>query len=330
MAFTFIQVVIFALLSSGSLCSSSFLGNYLSSNRHSSEGNPFDENPWNRPSGDPEDFRSISAPSLLESGDGDDKPTQRVRVQLYNIANLDDHKRWYFRKFLIAESLDENDADIVVLNEVRMSADNKVNALRDLMSVMGNKWVFSNFYPASETASGNLEGIAILSKFPMFGGERLLKLTPSETDTNQRIAVGVKFELSNGQTVDIIATHLTYDADNQISQVNELKEFMQDLVSGPVFLAGDMNTELDYEMPMKVLTSPSALVTSNQPTLSDVWQVLYPSLDGSTKNTPDSPGRLDRIFSYRASPQAMWRDKCDTVSKVSPSDHCSVVADFYV
>lgn len=156
--------------------------------------------------------------------------------------NLAGYKDWALREKKVVEALNQTNADIVFLQEVRydpsispLTQANYINSLLDTSYAHSVSDV-SRFY-APSVGEPYREGLAILSRLPLHNLETLA-LTKAPDDKHTRIIQNVDVD-TNGTTLGLTNVHLS---NNQYS-AGQLEEIL-DILSNrnrATIIAGDFN-----------------------------------------------------------------------------------------
>lgn len=223
-----------------------------------------------------------SRPADAKSG------ARSLRVVTWNLWNLSE--QWPTRKESIAATLKNLGAQVVGVQEVRLVAGG--TQLDELAASAG---YHHYHYQRAGTQRADEEGVGIMSMLPIVNVEgHAIALSAQSSDSNPRTALRVTVDASSllGGTkqseflVDVMVTHLSYDAGEQCRQVAQLRRYLDDklevceeertrdasLLRGtakllgkshpssfrPQILMGDFNIYRDFEWPMDYLTAPDS------------------------------------------------------------------------
>jgi endonuclease/exonuclease/phosphatase family metal-dependent hydrolase len=194
-----------------------------------------------------------------------------MRVATLNIWNL--QPIWVVRKQRIAELLDELDADIVGLQELR-SCPPDANQLEQLLNVTRRQFATAIFAPATELDASTTEGVGLVSRFKAVDSSQyFFHQLPADEDRLKRTVLRVLLDTPHG-LVNVFVTHLSYARSQQCQSFLELKRFMlrPEHQPGviPQILIGDLNAYTDFEHPTEILTEPS--LRPDNPCLSTLRQ----------------------------------------------------------
>jgi len=238
---------------------------------------------------------------------------RQLTIAAFNLWNVNED--WRERVRMLARELDG--VDVLALQEVRSFGGGGRTA--ELLRVHrferdgeSSAWlqecqlgyvaeVLTQFphatYGAAARVQDQVEGLAILSRFPIAD----VSMTPLVTmqrssDLNTRAALHARIDAGDGLLVDVVNTHLTYDDRLQCFMVPVLASVAQSVrdanpdPSSTTVLLGDMNTYIDFEWPMDFLTvepdawqaapyNPCARAFSwfrRRPRFVDAWHEAYP------------------------------------------------------
>ncbi len=161
-----------------------------------------------------------------------------VRVMTYNVRmGFDVDGR--FRAEDLANVIRRERPDIVVLNEVDRGW--ALTGGHDVLAIMAQQLrMHAVFGPAADPIWGN----AVLSRFPMTEVE--VAPLPTEDTAMERSALSVTVDLGAGETLGVIATHLSHRddesdiRDEQVAIIAEMaaEQLLQEI---PVAILGDLN-----------------------------------------------------------------------------------------
>jgi endonuclease/exonuclease/phosphatase family metal-dependent hydrolase len=271
-----------------------------------------------------------SRPADAKSG------ARSLRVVNWNLWNLSE--QWPIRKLSIAATLQSLGAQIVGVQEVRLVAGG--TQLDELAAAAG----YPHFYyqRAGNPGRRDEEGVGIMSSLPIVYVEgHAIALSAKSSDSNPRTALRVTVDASSlleqsgtkqaEFLVDVLVTHLSYDAGEQCRQVAQLRRYLDakldvckeertrdvSLLRGaaklsrkshlssfrPQILMGDLNIYRDFEWPMDYLTASD----------SESFDLIHSSV---SKTVWIGKGRL-KSSGGGCSPH--WDRK--TLSSVGPTAH---------
>ncbi|KAL8605781.1 hypothetical protein ACOMHN_011143 [Nucella lapillus] len=221
----------------------------------------------------------------------------------------------------IANMVKEAECEVLVLQEVRQHAD-RSRSQADLLQRLlpGFSWVVTRLAdrmtkPADSYWTGwEMEGLAVLSRWPL-GMARAEKLSTAQgPDTNQRIALHVPVFLDPETTVNVLVVHLSYHRQQQCQNVAEILQYIDKNRLGNVVVAGDFNMYADFGDPIHLFQMggrhigdgrnqcPFSLLSplsSSTPTFEDAWEAVHSDSPGFTFSNMPEPGltsRPDRIL----------------------------------
>lgn len=172
-----------------------------------------------------------------------------------------------------------------------------------------------------------VEGLAILSKFPIrsHAVKRLAK--HAKGDGNSRICIGALIAHPWGD-IQVFDTHFTYAVEGQSLQCKEVSRFLaQESRGAPQLLMGDFNCFRRSVLANAFLSGGS--IDGESLPLVDTWTNLHSNDPGYTFPSYHPNERLDRIlFSPGLQPTACYKVGEATEPDVWASDHCGLVATF--
>lgn len=237
---------------------------------------------------------------------------------------------WEERRGAIESVLREQDADVLFLQEVRVSD----GQAEELAAALG--------LAASVTTSGWEMGNAILSRWPL-SGQETVALPAGPDQPSHRRALHAVVESPWGPW-PVVCTHLAHRFDEsavRLAQVDVLADLVgeiRDRHQLPVLLGGDFNAVPDSDE-IRRLTGRTA-VRRTDLVFADMWE-LQGSGSGHTwsgsnpylsdANWPNR--RIDYLFvtwprpKPAGHPRRVWLAGTEPVAGVQPSDHFAVVAD---
>jgi endonuclease/exonuclease/phosphatase family metal-dependent hydrolase len=136
----------------------------------------------------------------------------------------------------LAKVIEAEGADVVALQEV--SRGWVVDGSVDMLVWLSNRLdMVYEWGPAADSVWGN----AVLSRYPLSDGET--RPMPNNAELRlKRALTSVQVHVGNGQTLNVIVTHLTHSAGTsaqRLDQVNAILDIVGDL--RPTVVMGDMN-----------------------------------------------------------------------------------------
>ena len=148
----------------------------------------------------------------------------------------------------IGEYIASENPDIVAIQECdwatkrsRVPHQNGVKFVNELAYHTG----MFGIYGKSINYAGGYYGIGLLSKYPILSYERVL--LPNDGRTEQRSMLVADIELSDGEVITFVNTHLEVKtAKMRIEQVKFIEKYLKGR-KNQLFLAGDMNATPDSE-----------------------------------------------------------------------------------
>ena len=230
-----------------------------------------------------------------------------IKIFTFNIlhgANTDGS----FNLDLIAEVIQQTDADLVALQEVDRHTKRAKNY--DLVTELGIRTKMAPLFGRAMYYDGGEYGEGVLSKHSIVGS-RAVPL-PHLPDSEPRTALEITIRLPQGDTLQFIATHLDHldEPTDRIMQVQKIVSVFK-VNSHPTILAGDLN-DVPESTPITILKeifTPAYLPESAYPT--------YPS---------DKPTiKIDYIMTLSKDP---WKVvKREVVCHPLASDHCGYLVE---
>lgn len=234
-----------------------------------------------------------------------------VRVATFNIWH--DAGNWAARLPLLVAELRQADADVIALQEVLEDAGQDLaNQAETIAALLGGYSV--HFSSTSPPGSAKRYGNAILTRLPVIA-EASRHLEPLN---DHRTAMRVRVS-AYGRPVDMVATHLAWQADAGAVRAQQLSDLMAWLPRDgvPLVVMGDFNAPL----------SDPGLAALGAPRFASA---LAPGATTSTLNpaTGHAERVIDHIFAERPwfTPTAAWRIGDRPVKGEYPSDHFGVAA----
>jgi len=174
--------------------------------------------------------------------------------------------------------------DLFILQEVAGSADGSTSMAKEMGKHYGMNYLFK---PADPIKDGLMEGLAIVSRYPIHDMEIIqLQHINLHFKNRDRIAMAVTLDAPSGQ-IRVINVHLDgrINKKQRLEQVGPVLE-AADKTKLPVLLAGDFNTEpilwVAHTVPIvkgqNQVTPLETLVTSHNFTTPFGSQVTFPLL----------------------------------------------------
>lgn len=204
-----------------------------------------------------------------------------MKIITYNIENYENN--WEDRLPLIANLLNDADADIICLNEVRGLYDGSPNQAEQIQGLLSGYWNLQVTMAATYTANDppQWEGLAILSKedLPMVetGSE---KLKVCSDTLNLRIVQFASFNYSNSDELFyIFNNHLTTDTTScYTDQLIEVIDFAAQF-DGDAFLVGDLNQPHEEDLCGNTPCIPDELKPLVDAGWTDLWMQAYENVE---------------------------------------------------
>jgi len=247
----------------------------------------------------------VWALSLLTGGCSDTElraPT-KVSVLTYNIYHGED-ANGNSNLDAVARIINSLEPDLVALQEV----DNKTTRVKglDLTAELSQRTGTRGIFGKAMDYAGGQYGEAILCRHPVV--EIKNNPLPHTPEAEPRTALEVHVELSMGQRIVFVGTHLDHlrDQKNRMMQASQIMDLYAtcDL---PIILAGDLNAVPGSD-PIKLLCQEWSYAGQANP------DPTFPSIEARRK--------IDYIM-YR--PERRWRVlETQVIDEKVASDHCPV------
>jgi len=245
---------------------------------------------------------------------------EAIKILTWNIWN---YNQWEARKPYLAECINEINADIVALQEVRY---NYLQGPHQALELAENLEGYTMAVQPAAVETHHWEGLAILSKYPItrvnYWG---LSRDPKDLEDapHQRIVLGVEVDCA-GVPMCLFNSHWSLSQVARIRTAQEALGFMEVFAraNDRTILMGDFNAE-PHEEAIKVIKESNLGLT-------DSWEKLHGDVHGGTWEIPSLKERLDYIFHGKG----LSLVSCERVglepnqAGVYPSDHVGLVAEF--
>ncbi len=230
------------------------------------------------------------------------KPGGALRIMSYNVRNGIgiDGKMSYDR---VAQVIKEYAPDVVAVQELDSVTErsNRLNVLDELAMRTNRHWI----YASSIDFMGGKYGIGLLSKEePLsYHSFRL----PNMEGKEARVALLVEFD-----KYVMCCTHLSLSETERIESISVIEENINKMkIEKPVFLAGDMNSEVGDNTQKAIMHSFAYL--------SDITQPTIPA---------DRPIKcIDYIYQYKKVDKKVTVLKSKVIDGVYGSDHLPIYVD---
>jgi endonuclease/exonuclease/phosphatase family metal-dependent hydrolase len=245
---------------------------------------------------------------------------QRIKILTWNIWN---YNEWEARKPYLGKCIEDIDADIIALQEVRYNYLQGPNQAEELAA---NLEGYSMVVQPAAVETHHWEGLAILSKYPItqvnYWG---LSRDPQDLADapHQRIVLGAEV-ICGDLPLCLFNSHWSLSRPARVRTAREVLGFMG-LFAGTntrTLLMGDFNAE-PYEEAIQI-------VKKNSLRLTDAWEEAHGDAHGGTWEVPRVEKRLDYIFHGKG----LSLVSCERVglepnqAGVYPSDHTGILAVF--
>lgn len=277
-----------------------------------------------------------------------------------NAANYDDHPGWAARLPFLAQLVNQTNADVLALSEVRYSENNKFNdyaaayfaayqvtpppvsspsmadhLLAFLNGLSGfSQWQMTQQFFA-EYPNNSREGLATFTRLPLVRSG-CFSIPSGGTDSNSRGTLWTDIQATPQTVVRVFNTHFSLDLTAQQGDASEMLKQIA-AFSGPAAMVGDLNAEP---------TDP-AITQLTSGGLTDLWAQLSTTPRGETFPAPSlgdivlhpnpRTKRIDYIFANAAllpsaskivrAPMNGQQAACDGAT-VFVSDHVGVLGTF--
>ena len=249
---------------------------------------------------------SLTACATTPTGGG-----RRLRLASFNIWH--NQGDWPARLILLTEALRATNPDVIALQEVLEDANVGLpNQARTIAEALGGYQVY--FSSVDAEGGPRRYGNAILSRLPVLTHD-WKKLEPLD---DYRTAIRARVDLG-GQAIDIVNTHLAYQADAQAVRARQIADLMGWLPTdgAPLIVMGDFNA-VQEDAGLNALTGPR----------------FFSALPRNSVDTTLNPAKghqprvIDHIFAETArfAPVEAHRIGDQPVNGEYPSDHFGVAA----
>lgn len=229
----------------------------------------------------PADEGGYSGPDAgtANQADPEDPPREdeprTLRIMTYNIkhAELADTRQ-------LAETIRENDPDIVALQEVDKFAPRSGDEFQ-AYRLAQRTGMAPSFRRSLVLADGGEYGLALLSRYPIVSSDKLLLTSGSE----QRVVVVWQIDLGGGVIVNVANTHFGLDAAERGTEASELLDYVKD--RDHLLVLGDLNETPEGGDVHSTLSAE----------LRDAWEAAGQDPSGGQTFPSDGPDRrIDYIF----------------------------------
>lgn len=257
----------------------------------------------------------------------------------YNLAAIGHHPNWENRVEMIAREINQVRPDVIGLQEIRFHPTYNATLIKSLTNFIGTsnqkfdrhmltdllelipEYRFSHWQPGMHYKDGIVEGVALVSRYPIIETE-YADLGQNAEDGNLRVCLKAVIAHPKQEFL-FYNTHLTYGKQGQIPQATEVLAFMNRTrcANLPQILTGDFNICKSYTAPLSILVA--------QDSLKDAWKSANGDENGFTFPSWNPKERLDYILYQGFKDPCLCSISGYALSKDSwPSDHCCVYADF--
>jgi endonuclease/exonuclease/phosphatase family metal-dependent hydrolase len=204
-------------------------------------------------------------------------------------------QRWPERLEALAELVESEDADVILLQEVARTS--KLLADVWLAERLGMSSVYARANGDLD-AIGFEEGVAILSRYPI-GDLHLRQLSKGRNPFVRRLALGSRLDTPHGDLL-AVSVHLGLVRRYTAGQIRRLRSWVRDVSQGEVaVIGGDFNASEDH-----------CEIERTSQSWTDTFRATRPH-DEAVTHTKCRPGRqvlhrrLDYIF-VQQPPTACW------------------------
>jgi len=178
-------------------------------------------------------FTSICLVSAQDAG-------ERIKILSYNIHHCNPpSKPDFIDVAAIAKVIKTSEADLVALQEVDVYTERSGTDLHQAKELAASTGMFYYFVKTIDHQGGDY-GIAILSKFPIIDSASYKLPFKEGTNGEQRGVAAVTVQLTTGNKIKFICTHLDFTKGNALVQAAEINRLFQK-EELPVILCGDFN-----------------------------------------------------------------------------------------
>ncbi len=177
------------------------------------------------------------------------------------------HRRLHDRLEAFAQLVENEDADIVLLQEVARTSDLHADEWLAERLCMAHVYVRANGH---KDGIGFEEGLAILSRFPL-SKPRLQQLGSKSSPFVRRMALGAEVDTHLGK-VAVFSTHLGIMPRRNASQMAHLRAWVKGIAGKlPALIGGDFNAHEN-----------TSQIKLTRRTWLDIFRNIHPKKDGTT------------------------------------------------
>ena len=247
----------------------------------------------------------LSAVSLLAAGiAATSSAAQEISLRVMTMNIKEGGKYADYESGPYSYLIKEYDPDIVCCQEVDCNSIR--NGRFDWLNHVASETGMFPFYASRPYLTGEF-GVAVLSRYPFYGAEKIISDIEGENEV--RPTGWVYICLPDGNTVRVASTHLALQTPTNttlnIADINS-KIFAEDKTT-PTLLIGDFNADEN--------SSPADYARI---TWTDIGYGTGKTMIGNSK-------RLDYVMGY---PKGKWsRTTYEIIAREDLSDHCFIVAD---
>ncbi len=203
----------------------------------------------------------------------------------------------------VAKVIQDADPDIVALQEVDYKVNRSSNI--DLATELGWRTNMAPIFARAMYYDGGEYGVGILSRYSFLSSRN--HPLPTIEGQEPRTALEVIVELPSKDTVALVSTHFSHEAQpGRVQQANEINRVFAGNTY-PTILAGDLNSK-PGSTPINILEK--------------IWESTYNRENPEFTHPSDKPSaKIDYVMFY---PKNRWRvvDK-QVIADAYASDHCA-------
>jgi len=242
----------------------------------------------------------------------------------YNIWNF--NSNWYLRKFMIAETINREQPDVVGWQEIRYLWDDPFsNQLEQLASLIPGYQLHyqpAMYYPEQQTEEGL--GIFIRDGIKILHHHYVQLPLLDCSDRNQRIALAMMLVLEDSRKVYFVDTHWSYARECQLSNALETWSFVKNF-EADTYIVGDLNAYEDYKAPVDFLCGKYNYKdqTGN---FGDIWSTVHRNESGFTFKVWLPETRADRMLQRGEAASKIYLVGAKQDMTQYASDHFGIVA----
>ncbi|MCF7919872.1 MAG: endonuclease/exonuclease/phosphatase family protein [Candidatus Cloacimonetes bacterium] len=226
-----------------------------------------------------------------------------LKILTCNIANYDDHPGWERRKQKLTELLRQEQADLVMLQEVRFHPQQKscaasyLNSGEELLAELHKDDFYQKHqiftHPSMhyrDIENGIFwEGKTMLTSLKVLeAGSVFLPESEGNVDRNKRTLMWLHL-LHNGKEIGCCNLHWSTDLQNHDLQAIALAKLADRFWAMPFITGGDFNSSPDTR----------AMMILREAGLTDIWHIKHPDRNGYTFPADLPKKRIDQFWGNR-------------------------------